>query len=217
MTVVQRDLKPRMQGQFPVVVELLVADRHNNVLTVVPVRESRQYDPVYRVRLSYAVDRGVDSGLDDGSGDIVGGHVDGVALPSNVRQGDLACVASLVLEAFCLPPMPAELESVKHQMPHCPLNGSATRWLADKLLPKLAAWTVHTEAGAGGSSGVKDLLDDDLLPRSALSDRYYQLKQRHGQRLVDMWPRGTDPQKYVFEDIAIASFLLLLWEKVRVR
>ena len=65
--------------------------------------------------------------------------------------------------------------------------------------------------------GVKDLLDPDIVPRSDLSDKYYELKQRHGQRLVSMWPACTDPQKYVFEDIAIASFLLVVWEKVRTR
>lgn len=27
-----------------------------------------------------------------------------------------------------------------------------------------------------------------------------------------MWPEGTDPSKYVYEDVAIATYLLLLWE-----
>lgn len=29
------------------------------------------------------------------------------------------------------------------------------------------------------------------------------------------WPEKTDPRKFVFEDIAIASFLISLWEMDR--
>jgi tRNASer (uridine44-2'-O)-methyltransferase len=31
---------------------------------------------------------------------------------------------------------------------------------------------------------------------------------------VKNWPEVTDPQKFVFEDIAIASYLLVLWENM---
>lgn len=27
-----------------------------------------------------------------------------------------------------------------------------------------------------------------------------------------MWPESTDPMKFVYEDVAIATYLLLLWE-----
>jgi tRNASer (uridine44-2'-O)-methyltransferase len=30
---------------------------------------------------------------------------------------------------------------------------------------------------------------------------------------VNQWEESTDPQKYIFEDIGIASFLICLWEK----
>ena len=30
-----------------------------------------------------------------------------------------------------------------------------------------------------------------------------------------MWPETTDPQKYVYEDVAIATYILLLWEQER--
>lgn len=30
-----------------------------------------------------------------------------------------------------------------------------------------------------------------------------------------MWPEVTDPQKYVYEDVAIAAYLLVLWEQER--
>ena len=31
-----------------------------------------------------------------------------------------------------------------------------------------------------------------------------------------IWPEVTDPQKFVYEDVAIATYLLLLWEKERI-
>lgn len=32
--------------------------------------------------------------------------------------------------------------------------------------------------------------------------------------MVNDWPEVTDPQKFVYEDIAIASYLLVLWEEL---
>jgi tRNASer (uridine44-2'-O)-methyltransferase len=32
-----------------------------------------------------------------------------------------------------------------------------------------------------------------------------------------MWPENTDPLKFVYEDVAIAAYLLLLWEQERLQ
>jgi tRNASer (uridine44-2'-O)-methyltransferase len=32
-----------------------------------------------------------------------------------------------------------------------------------------------------------------------------------------MWPENTDPLKHVYEDVAIATYLLLLWEQERLQ
>lgn len=34
--------------------------------------------------------------------------------------------------------------------------------------------------------------------------------------LFQIWPECTDPTKFVYEDVAIATYLLLLWEEERV-
>lgn len=227
MTVLERRLKPRMQAHFPVVTELVVEDRGNATLTVIPVMESRQFDPVYRVRLAVCP---------SGSNDAV---AESLLEKAGALDGDIAAPGStpapctggrLQMEAYCGPPIPIDREADKVALAHAPRGGSATRWLENRLLPKLGAWSsqrqrqlqqlgpeddVADTKGRRDGNGVADLLDKDMIPRSALSDKYYELKQRHGQRLVSMWPASTDPQKYVFEDIAIASFLLLLWDRVR--
>ena len=32
---------------------------------------------------------------------------------------------------------------------------------------------------------------------------------------LQIWPENTDPQKFVYEDVAIATYILLLWEQER--
>lgn len=38
------------------------------------------------------------------------------------------------------------------------------------------------------------------------------MKETHAQKWVKSWPERTDPTKFVFEDIAIAAWLVALWE-----
>ena len=42
---------------------------------------------------------------------------------------------------------------------------------------------------------------------------YNYLKEKYGKSLVADWPEVTDPQKFVFEDIAIAAYLLTVFSR----
>lgn len=44
---------------------------------------------------------------------------------------------------------------------------------------------------------------------------YARMKDRYAQKWVQDWPEKTDPRKFVFEDIAIAAWLVALWELER--
>ena len=44
---------------------------------------------------------------------------------------------------------------------------------------------------------------------------YNELKEKYGIEMVKKWPERTDPSKFVFEDVAIATYLLLLWRQER--
>jgi len=46
---------------------------------------------------------------------------------------------------------------------------------------------------------------------------YSKLKIQYGKEIAEIWPEVTDPQKFVYEDVAIASYLLVLWEEERNR
>ncbi|ORX96128.1 DUF1613-domain-containing protein [Basidiobolus meristosporus CBS 931.73] len=44
---------------------------------------------------------------------------------------------------------------------------------------------------------------------------YERLKAKYAKKWVDAWPEKTDPRKFVYEDIAIAAWLVCVWELER--
>lgn len=80
-------------------------------------------------------------------------------------------------------------------------------WLRTELLPKLSRWSLESKTCV-----FKSTLS--LIPVEKYSMLYQQLKQKY-KDLVKVWPEVTDPQKFVFEDVAIATYLLVLWAEER--
>ncbi|CAG9815628.1 unnamed protein product [Phaedon cochleariae] len=82
-------------------------------------------------------------------------------------------------------------------------------WLADKLFPKLLKWSeIDTEC----RSTVKCL---SLIPIDEYCILYSELKQKYAESLHKDWQSraGTDPQKYIHEDLGIAAYLICFWRK----
>lgn len=66
------------------------------------------------------------------------------------------------------------------------------------------------------SQGTKDgyekrVVHDVVVPKEAFQNRYISLKKKYSSSLVNQWTEKTDPKKHVFEDLAIAAFLIELW------
>nr|XP_031294074.1 probable tRNA (uracil-O(2)-)-methyltransferase isoform X1 [Camelus dromedarius] len=80
-------------------------------------------------------------------------------------------------------------------------------WLGEELLAKLARWCVE-----GRQSGFKSTLS--LVSIMKYSKAYQELKEKY-KGMVKVWPEVTDPEKFVYEDVAIAAYLLILWEEER--
>ncbi|CAN9509661.1 unnamed protein product [Ophioblennius macclurei] len=80
-------------------------------------------------------------------------------------------------------------------------------WLTSDLLPKLLRWASECK-----SSEFKSTLS--LLPVEKYSVTYQQLKEKY-KNMVKVWPEVTDPEKFVYEDVAIATYLLVLWDEER--
>lgn len=55
----------------------------------------------------------------------------------------------------------------------------------------------------------------ELIDPDAYNETYAELKEKYGKKLEANWNESTDPKKFIYEDIAIASYLINLWRKER--
>ncbi|XP_032711662.1 probable tRNA (uracil-O(2)-)-methyltransferase isoform X2 [Lontra canadensis] len=73
-------------------------------------------------------------------------------------------------------------------------------WLGEELLARLARWSVESK-----KSAFKSTLS--LISITKYSKTYQMLKEKY-KDMVKVWPEVTDPKKFVYEDVAIAAYLL---------
>ncbi|CAG9762651.1 unnamed protein product [Ceutorhynchus assimilis] len=113
------------------------------------------------------------------------------------------------------PPFPYEIELTNTQNLRINVDSienadtSHAEWLVDKLFEKLIKWTQQTDDDS------KQIIQSlSLVKTDEYCLTYNRIKETYGEKLVNVWPTksGTDPQKFVFEDIAIASYLICLWK-----
>jgi len=76
------------------------------------------------------------------------------------------------------------------------------QWLKENLLPKMNKW-FESDVKNPSEIGTLTLIDIEEYQRE-----YERLKSQYGKYLTSNWCESTDPQKHVFEDLAIASYLL---------
>ncbi|XP_008554335.2 probable tRNA (uracil-O(2)-)-methyltransferase [Microplitis demolitor] len=84
-------------------------------------------------------------------------------------------------------------------------------WLKTKLFGSLIKWMKYDDKQK--KSFVQGSLN--LISTEKYCYLYTDLKKKYGIDLVKKWPECTDPLKFVYEDIAIASYLIILWEQER--
>ncbi|XP_066488715.1 probable tRNA (uracil-O(2)-)-methyltransferase isoform X1 [Tiliqua scincoides] len=82
-----------------------------------------------------------------------------------------------------------------------------TTWLGSELLSKVAKWSTEIT-----KRDFKHTLS--LISVARYSKIYQELKEKY-KEIVKIWPEVTDPEKFVYEDVAIATYLLILWEDER--
>ncbi|KAJ1965327.1 tRNA(Ser) Um(44) 2'-O-methyltransferase [Dipsacomyces acuminosporus] len=75
------------------------------------------------------------------------------------------------------------------------------------LIKKLYKWTATERFGYQ-----KRQVHDVLVGYEAYTAKYQELKAKYAAHWVENWPEQTDPRKFVYEDIAIASWIICLWE-----
>ncbi|OTB15281.1 hypothetical protein K445DRAFT_12048 [Daldinia sp. EC12] len=69
--------------------------------------------------------------------------------------------------------------------------------------------------GEGTKKGyTKRVHHDTIVPQISVQNTYTRLKQSYARQLINTWAEVTDPSKHVFEDLAIAAFLIELWAQM---
>ncbi|KAF8918943.1 DUF1613 domain-containing protein [Mucidula mucida] len=71
--------------------------------------------------------------------------------------------------------------------------------------------TLHRYGWGAMTNYKKRVQHDNLVPREVYQDKYLQMREKY-KHLVNSWQETTDPLKHVFEDIGIATYLILLWQ-----
>lgn len=67
----------------------------------------------------------------------------------------------------------------------------------------------HSQGNKDGYA--KRVHHDLVVPKEVFQNRYISLKKKYSSQLVKEWVENTDPKKHVFEDLAIAAFLIEFW------
>ncbi|KAJ1724759.1 tRNA(Ser) Um(44) 2'-O-methyltransferase [Coemansia erecta] len=76
------------------------------------------------------------------------------------------------------------------------------------LIKRLYKWTATERFGYQ-----KRVLHDVVVGYDAYTAKYQELKAKYALHWVENWPEQTDPRKFVYEDIAIASWIICLWQQ----
>jgi len=83
---------------------------------------------------------------------------------------------------------------------------SGVPFLLETVLPRLSKWSKQSLDMEGDRSL-------SLVNVQQYSVMYNKLKEKYADSLIKSWTERTDPLKYVYEDIGIAAYLLVLWEE----
>lgn len=96
-----------------------------------------------------------------------------------------------------------------------PENGKGLRALDPAERPiRIALRLLQTSSkhSNGARTGYEKRVNHDVVvPKEVFQNRYISLKKKYLAALVGLWCESTDPKKHVFEDLAIASFLIEFW------
>lgn len=136
------------------------------------------------------------------------------------EKGEAFFMGLPVQQGVCLvPKFPYKLvfkSSISLQVPaNQDIADPSLLWIKNNLLPQLNKWSLshNVKDEAESSDFGLALKSHGLISTEKYAEVYQTLKAKYGQQMVKVWPECTDPAKFVYEDVAIASYILLLWEE----
>ncbi|KAM7362892.1 putative tRNA (uracil-O(2)-)-methyltransferase isoform 2-T2 [Cochliomyia hominivorax] len=93
---------------------------------------------------------------------------------------------------------------------------ASLRWTEFVLKPKFLKWCQHEIENLETRVGkIDDNTSLCLIDMEKYNRRYNELKQKYSECAMKLWndaKESTDPLKFIYEDLAIASYLITLWE-----
>ncbi|XP_011176464.2 probable tRNA (uracil-O(2)-)-methyltransferase [Zeugodacus cucurbitae] len=94
-------------------------------------------------------------------------------------------------------------------------SDKSKRWSDFILKPKLVKWcTSPTLDSVEETQHTKSL---QLVDLERYNELYKMLKSKYAEKTLNIWSKAkesTDPLKYIYEDLAIAAYLICLWQRV---
>ncbi|KAI9246144.1 hypothetical protein EDC94DRAFT_627560 [Helicostylum pulchrum] len=104
------------------------------------------------------------------------------------------------------------LEIIPCEPSEVAVSDTKMRYALKAILHKLFKWCIQTRLGY-----TKKAQHDVLVSKEKYQLMYQHIKSKYGPELVANWTEKTDPKKFVYEDLAIASYLLCLWKEEEVK
>jgi tRNASer (uridine44-2'-O)-methyltransferase len=112
--------------------------------------------------------------------------------------------------------LPSTVHEFSYSKDTCELSlfveeNSDDSWLQFVLFKKLQSWIESSAT----QDDQQQLDSHQLIDSESYNRIYAELKEKYGKKLEEGWNESTDPKKFIYEDIAIASYLIVLWKEER--
>ncbi len=93
------------------------------------------------------------------------------------------------------------------------------KWITDTLIPKIQTWcqNIPTDSDMSSTKLATLTLYSNMI--EDYNKLYQELKVVYWHRFADTWFEitSTNPEKFIYEDIAIATYFILLWRHYNLR
>ncbi|XP_053959162.1 probable tRNA (uracil-O(2)-)-methyltransferase [Anastrepha ludens] len=97
------------------------------------------------------------------------------------------------------------------------ISDKSEGWSHFVLKPKLLKWCTNPSVNASGCAEVtKYARSLQLVDLESYNELYKMLKSKYAAKALECWNtanESTDPLKFIYEDLAIAAYLICLWQR----
>lgn len=97
------------------------------------------------------------------------------------------------------------------------LDFTSNYWIEQILVPKIEQWMASCDESDSSTNTLLGSIKYISMENYCIN--YNRLKSKYSLPLLDIWSKveKTDPIKFIFEDIAIAAYLITLWQEEQQR